>query len=43
MKPINLDYSSLYGSQYYTPNAQKMYDVFVMMTRVRKIKKLLDL
>ncbi len=43
MKPINLDYASLYGHQYYTPNVNGVYEIFVMMTRVRKIKKLLDL
>ncbi len=44
MEPIvNLDYSSLYGTHYYTPNANRMYEMFVMMARVRKIKKLLDL
>jgi hypothetical protein len=43
MEPINLDYASLYGHQYYTPNANRMYEMLVMMARVRKIKKLLDL
>ena len=43
MDPINLDYESLNAHQYYTPYVNGVYEIFVMMARVRKIKKLLDL